>query len=235
MTRPVPAGAWPRRADCGHQFTARGDSSHRGRPAPTLVNGENCATLLKRGVPIGRVPAASFVAELDKAWSLRERRLACPAPKAKSQRSSPRFHPAQVSQRCCHTRIHCRRPEGGSRSAARDSRELRLGPMRSGYLCSLGSGRGDHEVPQLHQAVARAGALFIGRRQFDGGEHEPVVARLQLPARQRRSALGNYHAKRPGSFCQDARSDAGFPCGARSGTGRQAGLGEGRGILSQQS
>ena len=180
-------------------------------------------------------PSASFVAESDKAWSLRERRLACPAPKARSQRSSPRFRPAQVSQRCCHARIHHRRPEGGSRSAAKDPRELRLGPMRSGYLCPLGSGPGDHEIPQLHQAIARAGALLSGRRQSDGGEHGPPVARLQLPARQRRPALGDFHAERPGSFCQDARSDAGFPCGAHSGTGRQAGLEEGRGILRQQS
>jgi hypothetical protein len=91
----------------------------------------------RKGFRSGELPSASFVAESDKAWSLRERRLACPTAKAKSQRSSPRFRPAQVSQRCCHARIHCRRPEGGCRSAARDSRELCLGPMRSGYLCPL--------------------------------------------------------------------------------------------------
>ena len=135
-----------------------------------------------------------------------------PYAKSNFQRSNPRFRPAQVSQRRCHARIHCRRPEGGSRSAAKDSRELRLGPMRSGYLCPLGSGPGDHEIPQLHQAIARAGALRFGRRQSGGGEHGPPAARLQLPARQRRPALGDFHAKRSGSFCQDARSDAGFPC-----------------------
>ena len=44
-----------------------------------------------------------------------------------------------------------------------------------------------------------------------------------------------FSRKAPRFICQDARSDAGFPCGTHSGTGRQAGLGEGRGILRQQS
>ena len=96
---------------------------------------------------------------------LRERRLACPAPKARSEHSSPRFRHAQVSQRCCHARIHRRRPESGSRSAAKGARELRQGPMRSRHLCPLGSGPGDHEIPELHRAITRAGALLGGRRQ----------------------------------------------------------------------
>lgn len=107
-----------------------------------------------------------------------------PCAKSKSRRLSPRFRPAQVSQRCCHGRIHRRRPEGRSRSAGGDSCALSLGPMRSGNLCPVRSGPGDHEIQQLHQAIARTGALLPGRRQADGRENKPPVTRLQLPARQ---------------------------------------------------
>ena len=117
--------------------SSRLDLDLRPERACALADAELCVQPARNWVPIRQIAIGTFGAELDKAWSLRERRLACPTPKAKSQRSNPRFRPAQVSQRCCHARIHYRRPEGGSRPAARDSRELRLGPMRPGHLCPL--------------------------------------------------------------------------------------------------
>lgn len=86
-------------------------------------------------------------------------------------RSNPGFHPAPFSERRCHISIHCHRPEGGCRSSATGARELCPGPMRSRHLCPVGSGQGDHQIPQLHQAIPGAGALLGGRRQSRRGGH----------------------------------------------------------------
>ena len=79
-------------------------------------------------------------------------------------------------------------------------------------------------MPQLHKAITRAGALLRGRRQSRSGGYRQIrAARLQLQARRRWLSLGHSRAKRSGAFCEDARPDAGFPQGAHSRTGWQAG------------
>ena len=120
----------------------------------------------------------------DKAWRIRERHLSYPAPKParnpRAQGSVMSQFPAVAATPA--SIVDALKAVAGCRQSAR---ELRQGPMCSRHLCPVGSGKGDHEIPELHGTIARAGALLGGRRQSrSGGYEQPRTARLQLQARQ---------------------------------------------------
>ena len=79
------------------------------------------------------------------------------------QRSNPRSSPVQVPKWPRHARIDRRRLESGSPSPAKGTRELCQGPLRARHLCPIGSGEGDHQVPEFYPTVPRARALLGGR------------------------------------------------------------------------
>ena len=61
-----------------------------------------------------------------------------------------------------HAGVDRRCAESRSRSFTKSTRELCEGPMRPRHVYPLRSGGGDYEIPELHEAIARAGALLGG-------------------------------------------------------------------------
>ena len=108
--------------------------------------------------------------------------------------------------------------------------------MRSGNLCPLGSGPGDHEIPQLHQshrACWRASRWTAAIRT--AAEHEPCCAASASGSAATASARKFFTQSAPVHFARTLDQMLAFLAGAHSGTERQAGSGEDRGILRRQS
>ena len=90
---------------------------------------------------------------------------------------------------------------------------------------------------EFHKAITRAGALLGGRRQSRNGGYRTTSCCAASASGSATMTIARTFSLQsaPVHFAQDARPDAGFPQGAHSGTGRQAGYGESQGILRRQS
>ncbi len=153
------------------------------------------------GNPSGKVPSASFVAESDKAWGIRERRPMPSWARTVHQHSNPRSRPVQVPARPCQPGIHCRRYEVGSRPSAKGTCQLCQGtivitgveandacdePVFTGRRHRSSAGRDVCGPPRRLDYLADKPSLSE-RGRFSGSDH---VSLSGAPSISRRHAPG---------------------------------------------